>query len=85
MRVTQHHSTRQPVRLQPKSRKLFAGGALLLALGVSGCSAVNMTGFSFPVFGLNKDKGEESVALTTSSIPEDSQRSGIYSGKLTNQ
>lgn len=85
MRVTQHHITSQSMRLHPRFRKLIAGGALLLALGVSGCSAVNMTGFSFPVFGLNKDKGAESDALMTSSLPEDSQRSGIYTGKLTNQ
>lgn len=85
MRVTQHHIIRQPKTMQPKSRKLIVGGALLLALVVSGCSAVNMTGFSFPVFGLNKDAGEESDALTTSSMPEDSQLSGTSSGRLTAQ
>ena len=80
MRVTQHHITRLP-----KSRKLIVSGALLLALVVSGCSAVNMTGFSFPVFGLNKDSSKQSDALTTSSMPEGTQQPGTNSERLSAQ
>jgi len=66
MRVTQHH-----IASQPRLRTLFVGGALLMALVISGCSAVNMTGFSFPVFGLNKGAADGSDVNTTASIPPD--------------
>ena len=85
MRMTQHHTTLQPKTLRPKTRKLFIGGALLLSLFVSGCSAVNMTGFSFPVFGLTKDSGDESDAKTPTALPEGEQRPGVTSGSLTAQ
>ena len=85
MRVTQHHITDRPRTSHSKSGKLIVSGALLLALALSGCSAVNMTGFSFPVFGLNKDADEKSDALTTSSTPEESQRSGASSQSLITQ
>lgn len=63
MRSTRHQSD-----LPRASRLLIAGGALLVALAIGGCSAVNMTGFSMPVFGLTKKSAEESDALATSSI-----------------
>jgi len=73
MYVTQHHSTSRRI-----SRSLFAGGVLLMALMISGCSAVNMTGFSFPVFGLNKQSAEESDVRSTATIPVEA---GQYTGK----
>lgn len=80
MRVTQHH-----IISRLKSRTLAVGGALFMALVISGCSAVNMTGFSFPVFGLTKKSTDENDALTTSSIPTEQTQSGGQSGKLTAQ
>jgi len=72
MRVTQHHITSRP-----RFRTFFISGALLMALVISGCSAVSMTGFSFPVFGLNKGSAEDSDAQTTASIPvEPGQNTG---------
>lgn len=66
MRVRQHH-----IISRLNSRILPAGGALLMALLISGCSAVNMTGFSFPVFGLTKQSAAQSDGLTTSSFTSD--------------
>ena len=80
MRVTQHH-----IISRLKSRTAFVGGALFMVLVISGCSAVNMTGFSFPIFGLTKKSANESDAITTSSIPEDQTQSGVQSGKLATQ
>lgn len=80
MRVTQHHITSRP-----RLRTLFAGGALLMALVMSGCSAVNMTGFSFPVFGLNKETVQQSDANTTASIPSDPDQGAGTTQKLTLQ
>jgi len=88
MRMTQHQTTRitgHPGILLRKSPILIASGVLLLTLAISGCSAVNMTGFSFPVFGLNSDASEKSDALMTSSIPEESQSSGATSQRLNFQ
>jgi hypothetical protein len=56
-----------------------------MMLVISGCSAVNMTGFEFPVFGLTKKSGDESGALTTSALPTDQEQSRDQSGKLTYQ
>lgn len=80
MRVTQHH-----IISRLKSRTVFIGGALFMALVISGCSAVNMTGFSFPVFGLTKKSADESDMATTSSIPADQTQSGLQSEKLSTQ
>jgi len=88
MRMTQHQITRitgHPGTLLRKTPILIASGVLLLTLAVSGCSAVNMTGFSFPVFGLNSDASEKSDALMTSSMPEESQPSGATSRRLNIQ
>jgi len=80
MRVTQHH-----IISRLKSRTVLVGGALFMALVISGCSAVNMTGFSFPVFGLTKKSANETDALTTSSIPADQNLAGDQSEKLSTQ
>jgi hypothetical protein len=80
MRVMQHH-----IKSKLKSRTLLAGGALLMALVISGCSAVNMTGFSFPVFGLTKKSAGESDGMITSSIPADESQSERQTGKLATQ
>jgi len=80
MRVTQHHITSRP-----GFRTLFAGGALLMALMVSGCSAVNMTGFSFPVFGLSKSSDELSDARTTASVPAVPDQNTYQFQKLSTQ
>ena len=82
MRMTQHQITRitgHPGTLLRKSLILIASGLLLLTFAVSGCSAVNMTGFSFPVFGLNSDASEKSDDMMTSSMPEESHPSGATS------
>ncbi len=72
MYVMQRHITSRRF-----SRTFFVGGALLMAIVISGCSAVNMTGFSFPVFGLTKKSVDESDVGTTASIPvETAQRTG---------
>ncbi len=80
MRVTQHN-----IISRLKSRTLLAGGALLMALVISGCSAVNMTGFSFPVFGLTKKSAGDSDVMTTSSIPAEQNQTTEQSGKLATQ
>lgn len=80
MRVTQHH-----IISRLKSRTLLAGGALFMALLISGCSAVNMTGFSFPVFGLTKKSSVESDVMTTSSLPDDQSQAAGQSGKPATQ
>lgn len=80
MRVTQHHITSKPV-----SRTLVAAGALFLALTISGCSAVSMSGFDFPVFGLTKDSGEDSDAVSTSTVPADQSQPRVQAERLTNQ
>lgn len=80
MRVTQYH-----IRSRLKSRTVLAGGALFMALVISGCSAVNMTGFSFPVFGLTKKSGDESDVMTTSSMPEGQSQAGVQTQKLITQ
>ena len=80
MRVTQHH-----IISRLTSRTFLAGGALFMALIVSGCSAVNMTGFSFPVFGLTKKSADNGDAMTTSSIPPDQNPAESPSGKLASQ
>ena len=85
MRMTQHQITGQRVFLHQTSRKLIMSSVLLLTLAISGCSAVNMTGFSFPVFGLNTDSSEKSDALMTSSMPEETQPSGDSAERLTTQ
>jgi hypothetical protein len=80
MRVTQHH-----IISRLKSRTVMVGGALFMALLISGCSAANMTGFSFPVFGLTKKSGNEGDVMTTSSIPTDENQSGAQPERLTVQ
>ena len=80
MRVKQHH-----IVSRLKSRTVLVGGALFMALLISGCSAANMTGFSFPVFGLNKKSADESDVMTTSSIPADQTQYGLQPEKLTTQ
>ncbi len=80
MRVTQHH-----IISRLKSRTAFVGGALFMVLVISGCSAVNMTGFSFPVFGLTKNSSDKSDVMTTSSFAEDQTQSEVQSGKLATQ
>ena len=82
MRMTQLQTRGRSSALQSKGRKLIVSGVLLMSLALSGCSAVNMTGFSFPVFGLNKDTNEQSDAMTTSSMPEGEQRPAAPSGSL---
>lgn len=69
MRSTRHHSSSART-----SRLLVAGGALTLALTIAGCSAVNMTGFDMPVFGLTKKSSEESDSLATASIPDEEEQ-----------
>lgn len=78
MRVTRHHFVSRRT-----SRPLIAGGALLIALTVSGCSAVNMTGFSMPVFGLTKKSGQDGDPLATSSIASEEGQAGAQSQGLT--
>jgi len=85
MRMTQHQNRYQSGALQRKSGKLFMSGVLLITFVLSGCSAVNMTGFSFPVFGLNKDASEQSDPVMTSSMPEGEQRPAASSGNLIAQ
>ena len=85
MRMTRRQSRDQSGALQQKSGKLIVSGVLLISLVLSGCSAVNMTGFSFPVFGLNKDANEQSDPVTTSSMPEGEQRPAAPSGNLITQ
>ena len=80
MRVTQHH-----IASRPGIRTLYLGGALLMALVISGCSAVNMTGFSFPVFGLNKETAQKNDPNTTASIPSEADQSTGNPPKLTLQ
>jgi hypothetical protein len=64
MRSTQHDIKRSPI-----SRvMLLAGGPILLALTTAGCSAVNMTGFSMPVFGLTKKSKAETDLMATAAI-----------------
>ena len=82
---TQHQITGQPGVLPQNNRKLIACGALLISLAVTGCSAVNMTGFSFPVFGLNENSSEKNGALTTSSMEEESQLTGVPSQRQMSQ
>lgn len=82
---TQHQITGQPGLLLQNSRKLIACGVLLISLAVTGCSAVNMTGFSFPVFGLNGKSSEKNDAVTASSLEEESQLSGASSNRLMTQ
>lgn len=65
MRATQHHKPRTARRALPVVGTLIAG------LVLAGCSAVNLTGFKMPSFGLMKDSDSDPVA--TASIPEDSQ------------
>ena len=50
---------------------MSAAGALVLGLAVAGCSAVNLTGFSMPVFGLTKKSDSDADTISTSSIPSD--------------
>ncbi len=85
MRMTHYQITRQRGVLLQNSRKLIVCGVLLMTLGVSGCSAVNMTGFSFPSFGLNEDSSEQSSALTISPTQEESQLTGTSSQRLLTQ
>lgn len=63
MRSTQHDIKRSPI-----FRMMLAGGAILLALTTAGCSAVNMTGFSMPVFGLTKKSKAETDSMATAAI-----------------
>lgn len=65
MRATQHHKSRTAWRALP------VAGALLAGLALAGCSAVNLTGFKMPSFGLMKDSDSDPV--TTASIPEESR------------
>ena len=65
MRATQHNKSRKAWRALPVAGTLIAG------LVLAGCSAVNLTGFTMPSFGLMKDSDSDPVA--TASIPEESQ------------
>ncbi len=80
MRVTQFH-----IASQPGFRPLLVGGMLLATLVISGCSAANMTGFSFPVFGLNKETAQASDPSTTASIPSQTDQDAGSLPKLTLQ
>ena len=73
MYVMQRHITSRRF-----SRTFFVGGALLMAIVISGCSAVNMTGFNFPVFGLTKNSANESDFRAIAPGP-------VESGQLTVQ
>ncbi len=54
MHVTQHNTaSRSTVRY------VSLAGALVMAMSLAGCSAANMTGFEFPVFGLTKKSAEK--------------------------
>lgn len=56
------------------------GLALIVVAGliVGGCSAANLTGFEFPVFGLLKKSDQDAEdPATTASIPRSSQRLGM--------
>lgn len=57
-------------------RTLSVAGAIVVGLTLSGCSAVNMTGFSMPVFGLTKKASSGNDGLTTASIPKESEANG---------
>lgn len=57
------------VRTGKGARILAVSGLLSAALMLTGCSAVNLTGFDFPSFGLT-DKSDEDV---TGSIGQGSQ------------
>ena len=57
-------------------RTLSVAGAIVIGLTLSGCSAVNMTGFSMPVFGLTKKTSAENDGLATASIPGESETTG---------
>lgn len=50
-------------------RILLACGAVLLAFSISGCSAVNLTNFDFPKFGLLKNNGEDEDRNASSVSP----------------
>ncbi len=80
MSVTQHI-----VAWQPVVRSIFAGGALAMALALTGCSAASMTGFEFPAFGLTKKPAEEGIPQTTEAIPENGLSSGIEQQRSTTQ
>lgn len=60
MRVTQHN-----LASWPAVRCLCLAVSLLMTLALAGCSAANMTGFEFPVFGLTKKSAEEGNAPQT--------------------
>lgn len=64
---------------------LSAAGLLLGGLALAGCSAVNMTGFSMPVFGLTKKASAESDNMTTSSIPSEQNSGGAGPTNLIKQ
>lgn len=71
MRAMQHQKI-----MRPAMRTLSAAGAILIGLTFTGCSAVNMTGFSMPVFGLTKKASSESDGLTTAAIPSEEDAAG---------
>lgn len=80
MSVTQHI-----VAWRPVVRSIFAGGALAVALVLSGCSAASMTGFDFPAFGLTKKPAEEGIPQTTEAMPQNDLSSGIEQQRATTQ
>lgn len=65
MCVKQHEANgRSGVR-----RIVLAGAAVLVAFSVAGCSAVNLTDFDFPKFGLLKNNAEDEEKATSSVSP----------------
>lgn len=69
MRATQHQT---PSRTNVRALPVI--GALLAGLVLAGCSAVNLTGFKMPSFGLMGGSDKESDAMATASIPDDSEK-----------
>lgn len=65
MYVTQHNTaSSSAVRL------VCLAGAIAMALSLAGCSAANMTGFEFPVFGLTNKSAEKQEPMSNAEIAE---------------
>lgn len=78
MRATQHQTQSRTVL-----RALPVIGALLAGLVLAGCSAVNLTGFKMPSFGLMGGSNDDSDAMATASIPDDSDKTAEQPTNLT--
>lgn len=65
MYVTQHNTASSSA-----FRYARLAGALAMALSLAGCSAANMTGFEFPVFGLTNKSAENQEPMSNAEIAE---------------